>query len=265
MNGRSPLQVLYEYHLIPSRNNDGLFDFLDTKDAAGHVTSLTIVTKKGLELYRQFPELLLLDSTYRTNIHNMPLFNCCSVTSQNKTFNWAIVFMSGEIERHYKTALKVLQHLLEKHDLQPPGCIITDQELAFLNSLNQGIWCLVPHLLCKWNVNMNILTKIKRCFPVATKKAGYIERHPTFKTFLADYNQLITAPTEAEYTQLLGVFKTPGQHPTAAVAYIEDTWLIPWKKKLVAYWTNQMPHFGHTTTSVVESSHASLKRWLSNS
>ncbi len=70
---------------------------------------------------------------------------------------------------------------------------------------------------------MNVLVKTKKFFSTATKRGGYVERHPTFKAFLADYNQLIAAPNKTEYNRLLDVFKVPGQHPTAAVVYVEDT------------------------------------------
>ncbi len=59
LNSRSPLQAPSEDHLAPSRNN-GLFDFIDTRNTEGH----HLIDYQGdLELYRQFPELLLLDST----------------------------------------------------------------------------------------------------------------------------------------------------------------------------------------------------------
>ncbi len=76
-------------------------------------------------------------------------------------------------------------------------------------------------------MNMNVLAKIKKFFSAAIKKGGHVERYPTFKTFLADYNQLIAASNKAEYNRLLGIFKIPGQHSAAAVAYIEDIWLGP--------------------------------------
>ena len=34
------------------------------------------------------------------------------------------------------------------------------------------------------------------------------------------------------------------------------------KEKLVICWTNQVPHMGHVTTSAVESSHSSIKKYL---
>lgn len=84
LRGRSPIQTLYEDFLQPAASQ---FVWEDTRDSLGHVTSLTIAPKSGLELLRYNPDLLLLDSTYKTNSHNMPLFNACGVTSLNKTFS----------------------------------------------------------------------------------------------------------------------------------------------------------------------------------
>jgi hypothetical protein len=53
--------------------------------------------------------------------------------------------------------------------------------------------------------------------------------------FLAEYNSLMSAADEVEYQRLLDEFKTPNKHPKVAVQYIENTWLTPWRKKLVAY------------------------------
>ncbi|KAL2127968.1 hypothetical protein VTI74DRAFT_9920 [Chaetomium olivicolor] len=73
LRGRSRLQCLYEDYLKPEASK-----FI------------------GLQLLKQNPDLLLLDTTYKTNQHNMPLFSTCGVTSGNKTFNWAVTFMGGE-------------------------------------------------------------------------------------------------------------------------------------------------------------------------
>ncbi len=83
-------------------------------------------------------------------------------------------------------------------------------------------------------MNMNVLTNIQKYFPTAIKCIGQVERYPTFKAFLAEYKQLMAAPIEAKYTRLLDIFKVPNKHLAVATAYIEKTWLSPWRKKLVA-------------------------------
>ncbi|RFU25063.1 hypothetical protein B7463_g11275, partial [Scytalidium lignicola] len=51
-------------------------------------------------------------------------------------------------------------------------------------------------------------------------------------------------------------------YPHAAVKYVENTWLIPWKEKLVQYWVNQHHHFGVLVTSPIEGCHSTLKSYL---
>jgi hypothetical protein len=144
LRGRSPIQTLYDDFLKPAASQ---FLWEDTRDGLGHVTSLIIAPKSGLELVRNNPDLLLLDSTYKTNSHNMPLFNACGVTSSNKTFNWAVVFLSGEKEGDYSHALAALARMLEKQGILAPGLIVTDREQALINALNHSTWGSVPHLV----------------------------------------------------------------------------------------------------------------------
>jgi hypothetical protein len=49
------------------------------------------------------------------------------------------------------------------------------------------------------------------------------------------------------------------------VVYVKNTWLIPFKEKLVAAWVNQQRHFGNTATSRVEGIHALLKSYFKKS
>ncbi|XP_028071453.1 uncharacterized protein LOC114273835 [Camellia sinensis] len=47
-----------------------------------------------------------------------------------------------------------------------------------------------------------------------------------------------------------------------AVNYVIDTWLVPYKEKFVAAWTDTCMYCGNVTTNLVESAHAKLKRQL---
>lgn len=60
----------------------------------------------------------------------------------------------------------------------------------------------------------------------------------------------------------LKTFLGDKRFPRNAADYCMETWLAPYKEKIVAYWVNKVPHFGHSTTSVAESSHASVKAYL---
>ncbi|XP_027940216.1 uncharacterized protein LOC114194289 [Vigna unguiculata] len=47
--------------------------------------------------------------------------------------------------------------------------------------------------------------------------------------------------------------------------YVNDSWIIPYKKFFVKAWTNKVIHFGNTTSNIVESAHWSLKKVLRSS
>lgn len=127
------------------------------------------------------------------------------------------------------------------------------------------------HILCRWHVNMNVLAKTKTFFPRATlnRRTKRTERAPLFKLFLKDWNSLVSSTTEEDYDRQLAALSKPQAgreaYPAKAVAYVTETWLLPWKKKIVRYWVDQQPHFGHTTTSIAESLHPVLKKILISS
>ncbi|KAL6406143.1 uncharacterized protein AUP68_10706 [Ilyonectria robusta] len=58
--------------------------------------------------------------------------------------------------------------LLKTAKIDPPCIIITDRELALMKALKRNPELgAVPHILCRWYVNMNVLAKCKQHFPKA--------------------------------------------------------------------------------------------------
>lgn len=49
-----------------------------------------------VEIYRQHPDSLLLDCTYKTNRYNIPLLGLCGVTSNNKNITLDCAFLESE-------------------------------------------------------------------------------------------------------------------------------------------------------------------------
>lgn len=61
------------------------------------------------------------------------------------------------------------------------------------------------------------------------------------------------------------VHNSRAAYPNKAIEYVTQTWLWPWKKKIVRYWVDQQQHFGHTTTSIAESLHSVMKKFIISS
>ena len=52
-------------------------------------------------LAKCFPEILLMDCTYKTNRHDMPLLEIVGVTSTNKTFIFGHAYLKSEKENNF--------------------------------------------------------------------------------------------------------------------------------------------------------------------
>ena len=55
----------------------------------------------SLDYLRAYPELLLLDCTYKTNKYGMPLLDMIGVDAAQRSFCIAFAFLSGETEEDY--------------------------------------------------------------------------------------------------------------------------------------------------------------------
>lgn len=228
----------------------------------GYIERLFIAPRQHTELIRQSPDTLMLDTTYKTNRFRMPLFNICGISQQRQPFQIATVFLEGETEERFAWALNALRDYMYENGLRLPRCIVTDRDTALLKALmHHAAFKGIPRLLCRWHINMNVLAKTTPFFPKATRCPGQEpERHPSFQAFLKDWNELIEAYTSDQFDELLAKLQA-SRHPPDAIAYVVDTW-VPHKHQFVRCFLIKVPHFGHTSTSIVEASHASLKRWI---
>jgi hypothetical protein len=188
----------------------------------------------------------------------MPLLNICAVTGNKKTIQVGLCFLSGEKERNYAWAMAAFRELMIKHGIREPTTIVTDRELALMNTL-EDLFPESPHILCIWHVNMNILANCRKHFPKDTQVENKVIPNPKWELFLKDWNSLISSTTEMEYTTHLAEFR---KHQKDAVAYAENTWIQPWKEKLVRFWVDMNLHFGVRFTSPIEGCHATLKAYL---
>jgi hypothetical protein len=189
----------------------------------------------------------------------MPLLNICAITGNNMVVQVGLAFLSGERESDYNWALDQVRGVMTEHLILEPLSIVTDRELALMNSLDTR-FPRSQHILCRWHVNMNVLAKTKRFFPGPIKHTDRAyQRHPDFQGFLSDWNSLLASTTKESFEESLADMGR--RHPHGAMTYVENTWLL-WKEKLVAFWINQNYHFGVTVTSPIEGCHATLKTYL---
>lgn len=262
LGGLTPIEWL----LKQLKQQPDAFFYREKRSERGHLQRLFIAPRQHVELLRQSPDTLILDTTYKTNRFKMPLLNVCGVSQLRQAFQIATVFLEGEKEEPFAWALHALEGYLTIYQLPKPRCLVTDRDQALINALAaypsfEGI----PGLICRWHINMNVLAKTKAFFPKPIRlRDGTIERHPTFAGFLRAWNELIEASSVPQFEELLARLQA-ASHPYEAVAYVVNTWIEPYKHQFVRCFINNVRHFGHTSTSIAESSHASIKRWIRSS
>jgi MULE transposase domain len=50
----------------------------------------------AVKIWKEHPDIVLIDCTYKTNRFRMPLLNICAVTGNKKTVQIGLCFLSGE-------------------------------------------------------------------------------------------------------------------------------------------------------------------------
>ncbi|CAN1139610.1 PKS-NRPS hybrid synthetase cheA [Linum perenne] len=204
---------------------------------------------EAVKLYRAYPYVVCMDSTYKTNRYGYPLFQLIGVTPVKKSFTIAYVIMKDESIDSYTWVLEKFKMLLEEDSV--PKIIVTDRELGLIGAIKKTFPHSV-HLLCTWHINSVVEAKAKNIF-----KDGDLGNNIKNRW----RKDVLGASTHATFLKGWEDFQNtwPGM-----VSYLNNTWM-PHCEKFLKCYTNQVLHFGNTVTSRVEAAHALLKAWLGNS
>ncbi|XXG68779.1 hypothetical protein AAC387_Pa06g1787 [Persea americana] len=245
--GRSQMQQLMMH--LEQKN---YIEYHTSNDATDVIMNLFWAHPSSIQLLCAFPEVLIIDSTYKTNRYRLPLLEIVGVTSTQMTFSVAFVYLESEREANYRWALERLKELMD--GCTPTRVIVTDKELALMNAI-KVVFPDATNLLCRWYISRNILANCKKCF----------ETNDRWGAFISCWNMLVVSPTESDYTQMLSALERNYAGYPHVVDYVKTSWLNKHKEQFVAAWTDRHIHFGNVTTNRAESAHAKLKRHLGTS
>ncbi|GAU47401.1 hypothetical protein TSUD_372900 [Trifolium subterraneum] len=114
---------------------------------------------RSVRLLNSFPTVLLMDSTYKTNKYNMPLFEIVWFTSTERMYNVGFAWLTNEKEDNFIRALEKLRSLV-RNEGSLPKVILTDRDTALMNVGSQ-VFPTSAALVCRFHVEKNVSTKIK--------------------------------------------------------------------------------------------------------
>ncbi|XP_074303620.1 protein FAR1-RELATED SEQUENCE 5-like [Silene latifolia] len=219
-----------------------------TDQETDELTHVFMAHPEAVKMFRSYYYVVQIDSTYKTNDYRLPLVEMVGVTPVGKSFVIAYALVTHESEEKYLWVLRKLKALL--NDVVQPNAIVTDCEKGLLNAI-PIVFPDSSHLLCLWHIYSNVETKALDI----TGQDNWA-KHVTFNLFTA----VVEAETEDKFNVAWGKL---AREWAGVAAYIERQW-FPHLEKWAKYRTNNITHFGNTSTSRVESAHANLKRWLNS-
>ena len=235
LEGRSPIEAMIHELEV----ND--FEFNYQLDTNGHITSLFFAHPKSLLLLKQYPKVLLMDCTYKTNRFHMPLLDIIGSTNLNRTFFVAFVFLSGETESDYSYALKMLRKVMDIREVSYPGIVVTDKDQGLMNALS-NIFPESHNLLCGWHINKNVLSY--------SRELGLHEKDSKEEdSFMIQWRSIVASETVTDFERRWIEFQMKWQETPRLLKYLAKTWLGNHKERFVYCWANWYPHFGHPETS----------------
>jgi hypothetical protein len=242
-------------------NNEGFWSRIKL-DQDNRVTHVMFAHPKSLEYLKAYPDVVILDCTYKTNKYRMPLLDIVGVDACQRSFCIAFAFLAGEEESDYIWAMERLRSIYELAGARLPSVMITDRCLASMNAIEQ-VFPETFSLLCLWHINKAILRRCQPSFIQGTQDAEGVK---AWDKFYGMWHTLAASHNEETYTSLLNDFKKEylTSH-TAEVGYILETWLDLHKEKIIKAWVNQQLHFGNTVSSRGEGIHKVLKEYLKTS
>ncbi|MCH90666.1 protein FAR1-RELATED SEQUENCE 6-like, partial [Trifolium medium] len=181
-------------------------------------------------------------------------------TSTGMTFNVAFAFMSNEKEENFTWTLQQCRSLLRSEGLGPK-VTVTDRDTALMNSVAQVFPDASP-LVCRYHVLKNVTAK---CKSLCKTRDGDQMSHSEVVNLVTDsFVAVLDAPTKETYAQAVVEFRKVCEKWPIFRNYVQKTVLDTDETKVVKAWTNDIMHFGNTTTNRAEGAHGVLKKYLSD-
>ena len=231
-------------------------------DQARRVTAVLFAHPESLAYLQAYPELLILDCTYKTNKYKMPLLDMIGVDACQRSFCIAFAFLSGEAEDDFIWALDRLRSMYDMCGASYPSVVLTDRCLACMNAVAQCFPVSIS-LLCLWHANKAVLAY---CRPAFVRREDDEQSIEKWTEFFGYWFAIVNSIDEEAYNrQLDELERRYVPEYVDEVSYIKQTWLDLYKEKLVKAWVDQHAHFGNNVTSRVEGIHALLKGHLKSS
>ncbi|KAG0540465.1 hypothetical protein BDA96_03G411500 [Sorghum bicolor] len=215
------------------------------KDDEGRITTMLWCTGKNQVDYKHFGDVVTFDTTYRTNLYNLPFGIFVGVNNHYQPIVFGGVLLRHERTEDFEWAFS---NFIEIMGGKQPQTILTDQcqamAAAIKSTLKES-----RHRWCRWHVLRKAKQKIGTPY---SKRSG----------FKREFNRLITEEISAtaferRWSELLKEFKLESNKFMARAYKFRGMWAKPYFMNIFCA--------GMTSTQRSESANHMLKRFIQRS
>ncbi|KAI8560152.1 hypothetical protein RHMOL_Rhmol04G0233700 [Rhododendron molle] len=136
-----------------------IYDYL-TNEHTNEITDILWVHPRSLELSVNFPSVLIIDATYKSNEYRIPLLEVVGITSTMKTYSLMFAYLNNETKERLIWALDTLKRWMVGQGAALPSVIVSDRDLALLGAI-EICFPFAQHILCIWHINQCVMKKCK--------------------------------------------------------------------------------------------------------
>jgi len=237
------------------------------------LTKLLFFHPKSLELWHKNCDIVLIDSTYKTNRFGLPLVNIVGSTANNKSFFIGACFMTAENIANFTWLLSRLKQVYTQSDHPLPRIFITDADNALIPSIKE-VFPDSKHFLCAWHINKAVQTWIKKFFKGKQLENELVSQQDVENAqnkiqdqtvqFQGYWNKVMYATTRADCVKAVLELRDQYQSESPLIDYLAKTWLSRGEMFIRCH-VDEFLHFGNVTTSRLEGMHSVLKQALQTS
>lgn len=198
-------------------------------------------------MFRDHPDIAILDSTYRTNKYNLPLLQVIGRTTTMKNFLIGVCFLSSEDEVSYFWAMTAFREVCESLSVTLT-CLVSDCSLALKNALTR----LFPHtsqLICKWHIARNVKQHAHKEWP--HERIESKEEHQSVeksrREFMSQWTAVIEAVTQDSFREAWNQM-TSMYEDRQILDYVSTQW-YPYRNQWAMYMVKHVRHFDNRYVS----------------
>jgi len=192
------------------------------------------------------------------------MFEIVGVSTTDLTYSVGFGFVTHEKEENFVWVLQMMRKPLTSK-MNMPKVVVTDRDTTLMNAVAN----VLPEsyaMNCYFHVNFFFKARnILDCrYPLGKKNGKEVKHGDVVKKIMRAWEVIVESPTQELYENALVEFQDVCSDFPIFLTYAMATLDIV-KRKIVRAWTNHVLHLGCRTTNRVESAHALVKKYLSNS